>query len=71
MTHGASGIRASKIRGMRVNLLILIQRRSRGLLLRRVFRDRVAAIKAKAAAIRAKVRVNHSKMGGISGMLVS
>ena len=37
---------------------------SRGLLLHRVFKD-------KAVDIRAKVRVNHPKMGGISGLLAS
>ena len=51
-----------KIRGRRVNLFLLAQGRSRGILLHWGFRDRVAAIKAK---------VNHSKMGDTSGLLTS
>ena len=57
-------MRESKIRGRRANLLLLVQGRSRGLLLCRVFRD-------KAAAIRAKARVNDPKMGDTSGLLAS
>ena len=64
MTHGASGMQVLKIRGRRANLLLLAQGRSRGLLLRRGFKDRAAAIKAK-------VRVNHPKIGDTSGLLAS
>ena len=49
MTHETSEMRVLKIRGRRVNLLLLAQGRSRGLLLRNGFRD-----KAKA-----KVKVDH------------
>ena len=62
--HKASRMRTSKIRGRRANLLLLVQGRSRGLLLHKVFRDR-------ATTIRAKARVNHSKMGGILELLAS
>ena len=54
----------SKIRGRRTSLLLLVQGRSRGLLLRRVFRD-------KTMVIRAKARVNHPKMRDISRLLAS
>ena len=64
MTHEAFGMRVLKIRGKRANLLLLVQGRSRGLILRRVFRDR-------AATIRAKARVNHPKMRDTSGLLAS
>ena len=57
-------MRESKIRGRRANLLLLVQGRSRGLLLCRVFRD-------KASTIRAKARVKHPKMGGILGLLAT
>ena len=53
-----------KIRGERANLLLLAQGRDRGVLLRRGFRDR-------AATIRANTRVNHPKVGDISGSLAS
>ena len=45
-----------RIRGMKVNLLFLAHEISRGLLLREGFRDKVAAIKAKA-------RISRPKMG--------
>ena len=64
MTHRAFGMQASKIRESRANLLLLVQGRSRGLLLHKVFRDR-------AMVIRAKARVNHPKMGGISRLLAN
>ena len=64
MTNRASGMQASKIRESRANLLLLVQGRSRGLLLHKVFRDR-------ATVIRAKARVNHPKMGGISRLLAN
>ena len=48
----------------RANLLLLVQERNRGVLLLKGFRDRVAAIKAKA-------RVDHPKVGDISGHLAS
>ena len=53
-----------KIRGGRVNLLLLSQGRSRGLLLRKGFEDR-------AEAIRVKAKVNHPKMGDTSGLIAS
>ena len=53
-----------KIRGRRANLFFLAQGRSRGLLLRKGFRDR-------ATTIRAKARVNHLKMEDTSGLLAS
>ena len=45
-----------------MNLLLLAQGRSRGLLLHKVFSDRALTIKAKA-------RINHPKMGDTSGLL--
>ena len=60
-------MRALKIRGKRANLLLLVQGRSRGILLHRVFRDKVATIRDKAMAIKAMAKVNHPKMRGISG----
>ena len=57
-------MRVLRIREMRVNLLLLVQGRRKGLLLRMVFSDR-------AVDIRAKVKVNHPKMGGISRLLAS
>ena len=57
-------MRVLKIRGRRANLLLLAQGISGGLLLRKGFRDR-------AAAIRAKARVNHPKMGDTSRLLAS
>ena len=53
-----------KIRGGRANLLLLTQGRNRGVLLRKDFKD-------KAAAIRAKARVDHPKMGDILGYLAN
>ena len=48
--HGTSGMWVLlKIRGGRVNLLLLAQERSRGLLFREDFRDKVVAIRAKAS----------------------
>ena len=47
MTHEASEMQELVTRGRRTNLL-LAQERSRGLLLRENFRDRVAAIRTKA-----------------------
>ena len=55
-------MRVLKISGRRVNLLLPAQGRSRRLLLHEGCRD-------KTAAIRAKVRVNHPKMGDTSGLL--
>ena len=62
--YGAFGMRVLKIREGRVSLLLLAQGRSRGLLLRKGFRD-------KATVVRIKSRVNHPKMGGTSGLLPS
>ena len=62
--HGTSRRRVLKIRGRRANLFLLAQRRSRGLLLCKGFRDRVVTIKAKA-------RVNHPKVGNASRILAS
>ena len=62
--HGTSGMRLLKIRGRRANLLLLGQERNRGVLLHKGFRDR-------AAAIRAKVKVDHPKVGDISRCLAS
>ena len=56
MMDRASGMWVLKTRGRRANLLLIAQGKSRGLLLRKGFRDR-------AADIRAKARVNHPKMG--------
>ena len=53
-----------KIRGRASNLFLLAQGRSRGLLLHKDFRD-------KATAIKAKVRVNHPKLGDTLGLLAS
>ena len=57
-------MQASKIRGKRANLLLLVEGRSKGPLFRRVFRDKAKTIKAKA-------RVNHPKMGGILRLLAN
>ena len=57
-------MRVLVLRGMRVNSLLLAQERSRELMLREGFRDRVAATKAK-------VRISHPKMGDTSGLLAS
>ena len=64
MAHGTSMMRVLKIRGGRINLLLLAWGRNRGVLLHKGFKDRVAAIRAKA-------RVDHSKVGDILGHLVS
>ena len=53
-----------KIKGRIANLLLLARGRSRRLLLRKGFRDRIAAIKAKA-------RVNHLQMADILGLTAS
>ena len=62
MTHRASEMLVLKIRGRRANLILLTWEGSRGLLLRKAFRHR-------AVAIRAKARINYPKMGDISGLL--
>ena len=54
-------MRVLKIRGGRVSLLLPAQGRSKRLLLRKGLKD-------KATTIRAKARVNHSKMGDTSGL---
>ena len=59
-----SGMQVLVIRGRRVNYLLLVRERSRGLLLREGFKDRVAATRAKA-------RISHPKMGDTSGLLAS
>ena len=64
MTHETFGMRVLKIRGGRANLPLLARERSRGLPLREGFRDRAAAIKDKA-------KVDHPKVGDISGSLAS
>ena len=48
----------------KANLLLLAQGRSRGLLLRKGFREKVTAIRAKA-------RVNRPRVGETSGLLTS
>ena len=53
-----------RIRGGRVNHLFLAQERSKGFPLLESFRVRTATIRAKA-------KVNHSKMGDTSGLLAS
>ena len=50
-------MRVLKIRGGRANLLLLAQERNRGVLFRK--------------GIRAKARVDHPKVGDISGRLAS
>ena len=57
-------MRVLVLRGGRVNYLPLAWERSRGLLLRKGFRD-------KAAATRAKAKISHPKMGVTSGLLAS
>ena len=59
MTQGTFGMWELKIREWRSNLLLLAQERNKEVLLHRGFRDRVAAI-------RAKVRGDHPKVGDIS-----
>ena len=53
-----------KIRGRRVNLLLLARGRSRRILLRKDFKDRAVAIKAKA-------RVDHLQVVDISRLTAS
>ena len=62
--RGAPGMRASKIRGRRTNLLLLTQGSNKGLLLHEGFKDR-------ATVIRAKARVKHPKIGDTLGLLAS
>ena len=59
MMQRAFEIQVLVIRERRTIRLLLAQERSRGLLLREGFKDRVAASKAKA-------RISHPKMGGTS-----
>ena len=59
MTHGTSEIRVLRIRGMRANLILLAQGRSRGLLL-------CSGFKEKTVAIRSKAKVNHPRVGDTS-----
>ena len=63
-TLGALGMRVLKIRERKANLLLLAQGRCRGLLLHQGFKDKVAAIRAKG-------RVNHPKMGDTPRLLAS
>ena len=53
-----------RIRGRRANLFLIAKGRSRGLLLRKGFRDRVVTIRANAM-------VNRPKMRDTSGLLAS
>ena len=62
--HGTSGMRVLKIRGGRVNLLLLAQERNIGVLLHKGFRHRTTTIKAKA-------KVYHPKVGDILRRLAS
>ena len=64
MMHKTSGMWVLKIRGGRANLLLLSQERNRGVLLCKGFKDRVAAMRAKA-------RVDHPKVGDILRRLAS
>ena len=64
MTHGEFEMRVLVIRERRVNSLLLAWERSIGLLLHEGFKDRAAATKAKA-------RINHPKMGDTSRLLAS
>ena len=64
MMHEASRMLVLVIRGRRANLLLLARVRSKGLLLHKGFKDRVAPIKAKA-------RISHPKMGDTSRLLAS
>ena len=57
-------MRVLKIRGGIANLLFLTKGRNRGVLLCKDFRDR-------AAAIRDEARVDHPKVGDISGRLAN
>ena len=64
MTHRASGMRVLVIRGRRVNYLLLARERSKGLLIHEGFED-------KAAAIRAKAKINHPKMGDTTRLIAN
>ena len=59
--HETSEMRVLRIRGRRANLLLLAQGKSRGLLLRSDF-------KGKVAAIRAKAKVSHLRVGNTLGL---
>ena len=65
MTHETSGMWVLKIRGRRVNILFLLARgRSKRLLLRKYFKDRVVATKAKA-------RADHLQVVDLSRLIAS
>ena len=64
MTQRASEIRVLVIRERRTSRLLLARERSKGLLLHKGFKAKVAAPKAKA-------RISHAKMGGTSGLLAN
>ena len=64
MTQGASRMQVLVIRGRRLKPLLLARERSKGLLLREGFKDKVMTTKAKA-------RINHPKMGDTLGLLAS
>ena len=64
VTQRASEIRVLVIRGRRTILLLLPRERSRGLILHKGFRDKVAAPRAKA-------KIRHPKMGVTSWLLAS
>ena len=64
MTHRVFEMRVLEIRERRVNYLLLAWERNKGLLLRKGFKDRAAAIKAK-------VRISHPKMGDTLRLLAS
>ena len=57
-------MRVLVIRGRRVDSLLLVRERSRGLLLHEGFRDKVAATRAKA-------KISHPNMGDTLGLLAS
>ena len=63
--HGTSGMLVLlKIKGMRVNILLLARGRSKRLLLRKDFRDRVTATKTKAKA-------DYLQVADLSGLTAS
>ena len=64
MTHETFGMRVLKIEGGTTTIFLLAQERNRGFLLRKGFKDRVMATKAKD-------RVDHPKVGDISRSLAS
>ena len=64
MTHKASGMRVWVIRETRANSLPLARGRSRGLLPREDFEDKVAATRAKA-------RISRPNMGDTSRLLAN